>query len=151
MLLKILGIIADIITVLSLWGVNGENSKWLKILCTVFLLLVAFIVWVKDSYIAKIVDYLWEKDTQPTLFIKKNTYYKDNSLVSIYIKEDKNKILVAIGFVINEEDEKNLQINVFKFINDGAMHKIKNSKTSYKKFYVKPYVRYQDINGIDFR
>lgn len=141
MLLKIFGIIADIITILSLWGINGGNSIWLKIPCTVFLAVVAVIVCIKDSYIAKVVDYSWEEDIQPTLFVKRNTYFKDNALVSIYMKEDNNMTLVAIGFVINEE-EKNLQINVFKFINDGVMRKIKINKTNYKKFFVKPNVRY---------
>lgn len=150
MLSKILAIIADMIAVLSLWGINGESTFFPKMLCTIFLLLVAFsVVWI-DSDIAKIVDYSWEKDTQPVLFIKKNAYFKDNSLVSIYLKEDNKKTLAAIGFVINEEDEKNLQINVFKLISDGTMHKINNNKTNYKKFFVKPYVRYQDINGINF-
>lgn len=150
MLLKILGIFADIITILSLWDLNGGNPTWLKISCTGFLVLVAVIVFIKDSYIAKVVDYSWEEGTQPALFVKKNTYFKDNALVSIYMKEDNNKILAAIGFVIIEE-ERNLQINVLKHINDGVMRKIKSNKTSYKKFFVKPNVRYQDINGLNFR
>lgn len=99
------------------------------------------------------VDYFWEDDERPTLFVKKNEYFKDNSLVSIYMREDNKTLLVAIGFVISEPEErrKNIQINVFKYIDENTLRKIKVTKRSYKKFCVKPDVRYSDISGIDFR
>lgn len=151
MLLKILGIIADIVTIFSLWDVNGETFKWVKILCTVFLALIMVIVWKQERYVAKAVDYLWKDEPQPTLLVKRNKYFMDGSVVSIYMKEDNDKIPAAIGYVLNDKDVKYLQIKVFKIINDGAMRKIRINKTSYKKFFVKPYVLYRDKNRIDFR
>ena len=153
MLFKILGILADILAVLSLWGIGEESSIALRIICTIVIILFAILACLKDHYTENVVDYFWAEDELPTLFVKKNVYFKDNALVSVYMREDNNKSLVAIGFVIceNEDNDKQIQIKVFKYINDSAMRKIKINKKCYKKFLVKPDVRYSDISDIDFR
>lgn len=149
MLLRVLGILADLLGIFSLWGIGSESPLWLRILFTTIFVMFAVLVCLKDSYIAKVVDYYWSDDTQPTLFIKKNKYFKDNALVSVYMKEDNNTTLSGIGFVINE-NENYFQIKVLKLMNGNSMHKIKINKKNYKKFYVKPDIRYSDICGIVF-
>ena len=151
MFCKILGIFADILAVFALWGIDGDSPVCLKIICTITFVLFALKVSVKESYPAKVSDYCWPVGEKPTLFINKNSNFKDNALVSIYIKEDNNIKLAAIGFVINENGDKYVQIKVFRYISDSNMCKINFNKKSYKKFFVKPDVRYSDISGIDFR
>ena len=134
-------------------GFDKNSALEIRIGITIFIVILIIILSIMDCYSSKVVDYFWVDDERPTLFIKKNKYFRDNALVSIYMREDNKAILVAIGFVISESGErrKNIQINVFKYIDENTLRRIKVTKKNHKKFFVKPDVRYSDISGIDFR
>ena len=153
MIFNILGRIADVLSLLALWGFDKNSALEIRIGITIFIVILIIILSIMDCYSSKVVDYFWVDDERPTLFIKKNKYFRDNALVSIYMREDHKAILVAIGFVISESGErrKNIQINVFKYIDENTLRRIKVTKKNHKKFFVKPDVRYSDISGIDFR
>ena len=153
MIFNILGRIADVLSLLALWGFDKNSALEIRIGITIFIVILIIILSIMDCYSSKVVDYFWVDDERPTLFIKKNKYFRDNALVSIYMREDNKAILVAIGFVISESGErrKNIQINVFKYIDENTLRRIKVTKKNHKKFFVKPDVRYSDISGIDFR
>lgn len=147
MLFEILAKLADAIGVLALWGIGDGSPWWVKLIITGGIVILAIISWPQNKLEESVKDFDWDNPEEfARLFIKKNINFIDNSVASIYVREGNSKKLVALGYVIIEDEKP--QIMVFKNIDKDAMLKIRANLTNYKKYSVKPSFRYDDIDEI---
>ena len=146
-------IVADIVTVLTIWGISDESPLWQKVLVTIIAVIVAIIsVGASDAYDIKAINYYYTKKTGYRIYTKKNKYLVEGSVVSIYYKyreqEEEHDELVALGYVFADDNSSKIQIKVFNLINEGLMSNILASKNSYKKYHIKPNVEFSRISQI---
>lgn len=152
-LLMINAIVADIVTVLTIWGISDESPLWQNVLVTIIAVIVAIIsVGASDAYDIKAINYYYTKKTGYRIYTKKNKYLVEGSVVSIYYKyreqEEEHDELVALGYVFADDNSSKIQIKVFNLINEGLMSNISASKNSYKKYHIKPNVEFSRISQI---
>lgn len=64
-------IVADIVTVLTIWGISDESPLWQKVLVTIIAVIVAIIsVGVSDAYDIKAINYYYTKKTGYRIYTK---------------------------------------------------------------------------------
>ena len=135
-ILAIIAIIADIYTILSVWGLNDIKQLWLKIVIT-------FIV-----FIIKVKTYI-HKDDKYWVYTKRSKYLVDGAIVSIYYKyteyEEEHDDLVAFGYVIASNKNSNVEIKIIDIVNVDMWGKLQSSNIAYKKYHIKPNVDYYRI------
>ena len=88
-ILALVAIFADILTILSVWGINEESPLWLKIVITIIAIVIGIVMVVltHDAYDIKVKRYHYkEKENEFRVYTKKNKYLVDGSVVSIYFK-----------------------------------------------------------------
>ena len=88
-ILALVAIFADILTILSVWGINEESPLWLKIVITIIAIVIGIVMVVltHDAYDIKVKRYHYkEKENEFRVYTKKNKYLVDGSVVSIYYK-----------------------------------------------------------------
>ena len=87
-ILALVAIFADILTILSVWGINEESPLWLKIVITIIAIVIGIVMVVltHDAYDIKVKRYHYkEKENEFRVYTKKNKYLVDGSVVSIYL------------------------------------------------------------------
>jgi hypothetical protein len=76
----------------------------------------------------------------------------DGSVVSIYYKykehEEDFDNLVALGYVFLADNEKDVEIKIFKMIDEKLMRKILSSNKSCKNYHIKPNIEFARISEI---
>lgn len=101
-ILAVMAILADIITIVSIWGINESSPLWLKILITIIAIIIGIVMVVLtyDAYDIKVKRYYY-KENELRVYTKKNKYLVAGSVVSIYYKyverEEEHDDLVALG------------------------------------------------------
>lgn len=153
MIREILGILSDIIGVVFVWWEPVDLAWYWKVLVSAILIVVAvaLLLLSKNRPIAMVKDYSWEDNKSIILFLNKNTYYANDMLVSIYMKEENRTTLCAIGYVIMDPEDKRLHIQVVHQVDANTMAKIRSSPKRYKNYFIKPSVTQKDILGISWK
>lgn len=148
-------IVADILTILSVWGINDASPLWLKIVITIVAIVISIIMVILtcDAYDIKVKRYHYkEKENEFRVYTKKNKYLVDGSIVSIYYKyqehEEECDDLVALGYVFIDDKDSDVQIKIFKMIDEKLVRNILSSNKSCKKYHVKPNVEFSRISEI---
>ena len=93
-ILALVAIFADILTILSVWGINEESPLWLKIVITIIAIVIGIVMVVltHDAYDIKVKRYHYkEKENEFRVYTKKNKYLVDGSVVSIYYKYEEHE------------------------------------------------------------
>lgn len=151
----VMAIIADILTILSVWGIFDNSSLWLKIVITIVVVIISIIMILltHDAYDIKVKRYHYkENGNEFRVYTKKNKYLVDGSIVSIYYKyqehEEKCDNLVALGYVFIDDKDSDVQIKIFKMIDEKLVRNILSSNKSCKKYHVKPNVEFSRISEI---
>lgn len=154
-ILAVMAIVADILTILSVWGINDASPLWLKIVITIVAIVISIIMVVLtyDTYDIKVKRYHYkEKENEFRVYTKKNKYLVDGSIVSIYYKyqehEEECDDLVALGYVFIDDKDSDVQIKIFKMIDEKLVRNILSSNKSCKKYHVKPNVEFSRISEI---
>lgn len=151
----VMATIADILTILSVWGINDKSPLWLKIVITIIAIVISLVMVIltHDAYDIKVKRYHYkEKANEFRVYTKKNKYLVDGSVVSIYYNyqkhEEKCDELVALGYVFIDDKDSDVQIKIFKMIDETLVRKILSSNKSCKKYHVKPNVEFSRISEI---
>ena len=143
-ILAIIAIIADIYTILSVWGLNDIKQLWLKIVIT----FIVFIIGIILMYDIKVKTYI-HKDDKYWVYTKRSKYLVDGAIVSIYYKyteyEEEHDDLVAFGYVIASNKNSNVEIKIIDIVNVDMWGKLQSSNIAYKKYHIKPNVDYYRI------
>lgn len=154
-ILAIMALIADILTILSVWGINDGSPLHLKIAITIVVILIsiAMVILRHDTYDIKVKDYHYKEEEQEfRVYTKKNKYLVDGSIVSIYHKykeyEEGSDELVALGYVFIDDKDPDAQIKIFKMIDEGSFRKILSSNKSCKRYHIRPNVEFSRISEI---
>ena len=150
MISKLLGIIGNIIGILSLWGITEEKYFVWRVIVSVFIVLVTLLIVFYEEEKSRVIDYYWPPNGNLVIMTRKNKSYYEDGLVSIYKKgklevEDK---IVAIGTIRNSPNWFNCQIAIYQSIDQALLEEIKDGKKAYCNYYVKPYVSATKIDGI---
>lgn len=149
-ILAIIAIIADIYTILSVWGLNDIKQLWLKIVITfiVFIIGIILIILTYEGYDIKVKTYI-HKDDEYWVYTKRSKYLVDGAIVSIYYKymeyEEEHDDLVAFGYVIASNKNSNVEIKIIDIVNADMWGKLQSSNIAYKKYHIKPNVDYYRI------
>lgn len=153
LILQGLGIFADFITVISIWGFGESCPVWLRILVTILLIIATLLFIIAEKRkndVEKIHDYALNDDgTLTHIFIKKNENYQENTLVSIYMKDTNLEFIVGIGLVTSTSDDKNIQVKIIYAIDESAINKMWRNKSNIKSYFTRSRVRYTDINTLE--
>ncbi len=76
----------------------------------------------------------------------------DGSVVSIYYRyqdqEEERDDLVALGYVFIDDKDSDVQIKMFKMIDERLVRNILSSNKSCRKYHVKPNVEFSRISEI---
>lgn len=152
--LLILANMASMIGIAALWGISANSPFYIKLGLSIVALTIGVlsVLWRhKKKYRVK--GYSLKKDAPGTvdnLLIQKTKRLRIDTLVSIYKKDDFDIELVAIGYVTENEDEKDglLQIHIEHSINDGLLNKIIKNEKMKKCYFVKDTVRFADIQDL---
>lgn len=154
-ILAVMAVFADILTFLSVWGINNTSPLWLKIVITVLAIVIStvMVILTYSAYDIKVKRYHYkEREQEFRVYTKKNKYLVDGSVVSIhhkYVKhEEEFDELVALGYVFIDDKTPDVQIKIFKMINEESFRNILVSNKSCKKYYVKPNVEFSCISEI---
>lgn len=154
-ILAVMAILADIITIVSIWGINDASPLWLKIIITTIATIigVVMVILTYDAYDIKIKRYHYkENKNEFRFYTKKNKYLVEGSIVSIYYKYQKHEEecddLAALGYVFIDDKNSDVQIKIFKMIDEQLVRNILSSNKSCKKFHVKPNVEFSHISEI---
>ncbi len=154
-ILAVMAIFADILTILSVWGIDAESPLWLKIGITIvaITICVAMVVLTHDAYDIKVKRYHYkEKENEFRVYTRKNKYLVDGSVVSIYYRyqdqEEERDDLVALGYVFIDDKDSDVQIKMFKMIDERLVRNILSSNKSCRKYHVKPNVEFSRISEI---
>lgn len=154
-ILTAMAISADILTILSVWGINDASPLWQKIVITIVAIVISAVIVILtyDAYDIKVKRYHYkEKVNEFRVYTKKNKYLVDGSVVSIYYKYQKQEEecddLVALGYVFINEKSSDIQIKIFKMIDEKLFRNILTSNKSCKKYHVKPNVEFSRISDI---
>lgn len=154
-LIAVLGTVADILAILSIWFIEADSPIWVKLLVTMVALLVgiAIILLAHDTYDIKVKKYHYKNNEDEfRVYTKKNKFLVEGSIVSVYYKyrefENTCDKLVAIGYVFFDEKEKDVEIKIFKIIEDSLMRNILASNKSCKNYHIKPNIDYMHISDI---
>lgn len=138
-ILALVAIFADILTILSVWGINEESPLWLKIVITIIAIVIGIVMVVltHDAYDIMVKRYHYkEKENEFRVYTKKNKYLVDGSVVSIYYKyeehEEEHDELVALGYVFIDDNDPDIQIKIFNMINEKLVRNILSSNKSCK-------------------
>ena len=149
-ILAIIAIIADIYTILSVWGLNDIKQLWLKIVITfiVFIIGIILMILTNEGYDIKVKTYI-HKDDKYWVYTKRSKYLVDGAIVSIYYKyteyEEEHDDLVAFGYVIASNKNSNVEIKIIDIVNVDMWGKLQSSNIAYKKYHIKPNVDYYRI------
>lgn len=154
-ILAVMAIVADILTILSVWGINAESPLWLKIGITIVAITISvvMVVLTHDAYDIKVKRYHYkEKENEFRVYTRKNKYLVDGSVVSIYYRyqdqEEERDDLVALGYVFIDDKDSDVQIKIFKMIDERLVRNILSSNKSCRKYHVKPNVEFSRISEI---
>ena len=140
----ILGILSNMLTILSIWGVNEQSPIFVKVGITIIAIVLGVIftvtcvnrrIGVKDYYYDESEDKYW-------VYTNKNRALIDGSSVSIYYKDGNYNEIVALGYVLMSDGNWKVQIKVGRVLDKKLLRKIRISNEECKKYYVKPYVDY---------
>lgn len=152
-ILAIVAVLADVITISSIWGINDASPLWLKIVITIVAIILGavMVVLTYDAYDIKVKRYHYkEQGNEFRVYTKKNRYLVDGSVVSIYYKyvehEEEHDDLVALGYVFIDDKDSDVQIKIFKMIDEQLVRNILSSNKSCKKYHVKPNVEFSRIS-----
>ena len=153
MISKTIGILSNVLALLFIWVKNEAIPLWIKIplslLCLFFSIIIARVEY--GSFKGRIKDYCYEDGKVKHVFIRRNSNFQPDSLVSIYYQKN-GKHLCAIGYVI-DNNENDLQIVIieksqkivkgYKYL-DG----ITQTKRSHIDFYAIPSINYREVEGL---
>lgn len=151
----IMGITADILSILSIWCIDADSSTWMKVVITGVALAIgiAIVFFAHDTYDIRVKNYYYkENEDEFRVYTKKNRFLVGGSVVSLYYKykehENNYDKLVAIGYVFLDDNEKEVQIKIFKVIEESLMRKILSSSKSCRNYHIKPNIEYTQISNI---
>ncbi len=153
MISKTMGVLSNVFALLSIWVRNEVIPMWIKIplslLCLFFSIIIVRVEY--GSFKGKIKDYCYENGKVKHVFIKRNSNFQSDSLVSIYYQK-KEKHLCAIGYVIdnNENDLQIVIIEKSKYIVEGYkyLERINQTRRSHIDFYAIPSINYREVEGL---
>lgn len=91
-------------------------------------------------------DYYSEKNKVKVVYIKKNSSFTANSLVSLYYHQHGQRHLAAIGYVLDNNDRV-FQVTLVKIFGD-YLDNISKSKKGYKDFVVTPVMMYNETESL---
>ena len=153
MIREILGILADAIGIIFVWWQPNELAWYWKLIITIVLVVASFVIFflMRDHREAKVKNYCWDENGSITLILNKNKFYSVDMLVSIYVKDERRKVLCAIGYVKKDPDDKKLHVQIVHQTDKSKMEQIRRSATKYKSYSIAPTVTHSEVIKINWK
>lgn len=153
MIREILGILADAIGIIFVWWQPNELAWYWKLIITIVLVVASFVIFflMRDHREAKVKNYCWDENGSITLILNKNKFYSVDMLVSIYVKDERCKVLCAIGYVKKDPDDKKLHVQIVHQTDKSKMEQIRRSATKYKSYSIAPTVTHSEVIKINWK
>lgn len=144
--------VASIVTIATLWGISSDSSVEEKVILALFAVVTSVItaLW-GHSNKYKVKGYSCDKnDTGKVayLLIKNAKKLHFDTLVSVYIQYEEEIVLVAIGSLAENGDNRYAQVNIEHRINEQLLSKIMVNDKMIKRYFVKDTVRFSDISDL---
>lgn len=153
--MAIMGVISDIITIVSMLFVTDATPVWVKwiIILVATIIAIIMVILAHEASDIKVRKYHYKKDVNEyRVYTQKNKFLLADSLVSIYYRyekeEEKYDELVAYGYVFENAKASDVEIKIFKILDDSKLENIRETNRSVKKFHVKPNVEFSRFSHI---